>query len=159
MTDKEMSEIFAMLALAYPNAELFKGAKLVPTIKLWAKAAYDVDYWTGQQAAARLMRKSKFPPTIAEFVEEAKIVTLDTEQEIRSQWDFLKLEIRTYGKEDGIRRYRTIPQGESIIRRLGAENLYTTKNGEQVLNYSGFANACKSLMMLQGNRLMIGATK
>lgn len=37
MTHKEMSEIFAVMLLAYPNAEVFKGgiAKLGPTINLW----------------------------------------------------------------------------------------------------------------------------
>lgn len=40
MTHKEMSEIFAVMLLAYPNAEVFKGgiAKLGPTINLWVTA-------------------------------------------------------------------------------------------------------------------------
>lgn len=35
MTHKEMSEIFAVMLLAYPNAEVFKGgiAKLGPTTR------------------------------------------------------------------------------------------------------------------------------
>lgn len=50
MTKKEMSEIFAVLLLAYPNAETFKGGiqKLGPTISLWATCLQDVDFWTGQ---------------------------------------------------------------------------------------------------------------
>ena len=74
MTRAEMTEIFAVLMLAYPNAEMFKAPskqalmeKLAPTITLWATCLADVDFWTGQQAAVRVCRVCKFPPTIAEF--------------------------------------------------------------------------------------------
>lgn len=52
MTHKEMSEIFAVMLLAYPNAEVFKGgiAKLGPTINLWVTCLPEIDFWTGQQA-------------------------------------------------------------------------------------------------------------
>lgn len=160
MTGKEMSEIFAMFALAYPNAEIFKGGdKLIPTIKLWAKTAYDVDFWTGQQAAARLMRRQKFPPTIAEFVEESNIVKMDVEQEIRGQWDRLRLGMKFYGREKGIENFCALPEGKEIIQKLGGtDNLYkTNESGTEVLNYGGFAKACKSLM--QNERKLLGATK
>lgn len=37
MTKKEMTELFGVMLLAWPNAEMFKGgvAKLGPTIELW----------------------------------------------------------------------------------------------------------------------------
>lgn len=37
MTKKEMTELFSVMLLAWPNAEMFKGgvAKLGPTIELW----------------------------------------------------------------------------------------------------------------------------
>lgn len=56
MTGKEMTELFAVMLLAWPNAETFKGgiAKLAPTIKLWVSCTTDVDFWTGQQAVIRL---------------------------------------------------------------------------------------------------------
>lgn len=82
MTRAEMTEIFAVLMLAYPYAEMFKAPgkqavmeKLAPTITLWATCLADVDFWTGQQAAVRVCRVCKFPPTIAEFREQADAVT------------------------------------------------------------------------------------
>ena len=76
MTHKEMSEIFAVMLLAYPNAEVFKGgiAKLGPTINLWVTCLPEIDFWTGQQAVVKLVRECKFPPTIAEFKEKAEKV-------------------------------------------------------------------------------------
>ena len=56
MTGKEMTELFAIMLLAWPNAETFKGGipKLAPTIKLWVSCTANVDFWTGQQAVVRL---------------------------------------------------------------------------------------------------------
>ena len=47
MTHKEMSEIFAVMLLAYPNAEVFKGGitKLGPTINLWVTCVPEIDFW------------------------------------------------------------------------------------------------------------------
>ena len=61
MTHKEMSEIFAVMLLAYPNAEVFKGgiAKLGPTINLWVTCLPEIDFWTGQQAVVKLVRECK----------------------------------------------------------------------------------------------------
>lgn len=79
MTSKEMTELFAVMLLAWPNAETFKGgiAKLAPTIKLWTACTADVDFWTGQQAVMRLCKSCKFPPTIAEFRDQVENVNGD----------------------------------------------------------------------------------
>ena len=72
MTQKEMTELFAIMLLAYPNAEIFKGGiqKLAPTIELWTRCLPEVDYWTGQHAVLKLCRECKYPPTIAAFKEK-----------------------------------------------------------------------------------------
>ncbi|MGN0444213.1 MAG: replicative helicase loader/inhibitor [Acutalibacteraceae bacterium] len=74
MTNKEMSEIFAIWMLAYPSAEMFKGGiqKLAPTVKLWTQCFKDLDFDTAQRAAIRLCKTSAFPPTIAEFEKAIK---------------------------------------------------------------------------------------
>ncbi len=97
MTQKEMTEIFGVLLLAYPNAEVFKGGiqKLAPTINLWCTCLADVDFWTAQQAVIKLCRECKFPPTIAEFKEKADAVTAEVKQQIDSDWNlFLRQPIR-----------------------------------------------------------------
>ena len=67
MTNQEMTELFSVMLLAWPQAEMFKGgiAKLGPTIELWTACTRDIDFWTGQQAVVLLCKTSKFPPTIA----------------------------------------------------------------------------------------------
>lgn len=57
MTRAEVTEIFAVLMMAYPNAEMFKApdkdslkAKLAPTITLWTTCLRDIDFWAAQQA-------------------------------------------------------------------------------------------------------------
>lgn len=93
MTRKETSEIFAVLMLAYPRADMFKGgmAKLGPTIELWTACNVDVDFWTAQQAVIRVCRECKFPPTIAEFREAATAV----KDEIEAKADSVFQAIRT----------------------------------------------------------------
>ena len=94
MTHKEMSEIFAVMLLAYPNAEVFKGgiAKLGPTINLWVTCLPEIDFWTGQQAVVKLVRECKFPPTIAEFKEKAEAVQAEVRARIGRAWDAFKLQ-------------------------------------------------------------------
>ena len=53
MTRAEVTEIFAVLMMAYPNAEMFKApdkdslkAKLAPTITLWTTCLRDIDFRT-----------------------------------------------------------------------------------------------------------------
>ena len=91
MTRKEMSEIFAALLLAYPNAEVFKGGiqKLRPTIELWTAALPEVDYWLGQRALIRVVRECKFPPSIAEFREAAKHEQADADNVCYTAWFLL----------------------------------------------------------------------
>ena len=93
MTRAETTEIFAAFMLAYPHAEMFKAPsrqalmdKLAPVITLWAACLKDVDFWTGQQAAARAIRAHKFPPTIAEFREQAERVRREAEDEARAAY-------------------------------------------------------------------------
>ncbi len=94
MTHKEMSEIFAVMLLAYPNAEVFKGGitKLGPTINLWVTCLPEIDFWTGQQAVVKLVRECKFPPTIAEFKEKAEAVQAEVRAKIDRAWNRIRLE-------------------------------------------------------------------
>ena len=78
MTHKEMSEIFAVMLLAYPNAEVFKGgiAKLGPTINLWVTCLPEIDFWTGQQAVVEVVFNrvlhSAFPDTVHDVLHQGE---------------------------------------------------------------------------------------
>lgn len=95
MTRKEVTELFSVMLLAWPNAEMFKGGvqKLGPTIELWAKCLTDVDFWTGQQALIRLCQVCKFPPTIAEFREQVERVNADIRERTSLDWSRIRLDL------------------------------------------------------------------
>lgn len=93
MNRAEMTELFAALMLAYPNAEMFKAPnqqalmqKLAPTITLWTTCLRDLDPWTAQKAVVKLCQVCKFPPTIAEMREAAEAVTAENLGEIKTAY-------------------------------------------------------------------------
>lgn len=163
MTNKEMTELFAVMLLAWPNAETFKGgiAKLAPTIKLWTSCTADVDFWTGQQAVIRLCQKCKFPPTIAEFREQVDSVNKDIErltnqvrQELRNA-DFM------YGSLSAL--YEGLSPGSftrAVIDAVGGVDALTLPvkslgDGERAMwNWQGIADACRSV--IRGQPALVG---
>lgn len=101
MNRAEITEIFAVLMLAYPNAEMFKApdrealkAKLAPVVTLWTTCLRDIDFWTAQRAVVKVCQGCKFPPTIAEMREAADAVTLETRQEIETAYMMARNEFR-----------------------------------------------------------------
>lgn len=158
MTAKEMSEIFAVMLLAYPNAEIFKGglAKLEPTVNLWVAALPDVDFWTGQQAVMKLVRECKFPPTIAEFKEKADSIKAEKNSLINSRWTMLKLRMDQVGIAEAVEEIPTESRERQVIRLMGGpEKLVVTSehlfgDGRVVpyehYNYDGYKQAWETLL-------------
>ena len=101
MTRAEVTEIFAVLMMAYPNAEMFKApdkdslkAKLAPTITLWTTCLRDIDFWAAQQAVIRVCQTCKFPPTIAEMREAAETVLHEVRSEISNAYLMARSELQ-----------------------------------------------------------------
>ena len=121
MTLKETSEIFSVLMLAYPNAEMFKGGikQLAPTIKVWTQCLNDVDFWTAQQAVIRLCKVCKFPPSIAEFREQVDGVKKEIDSDINNCILYLRMWEREGTLEE---RCADLPDGSilaMVIAQLG----------------------------------------
>ena len=119
MTLKEMTEIFAVMKIAYPNAKMFEGgvASLKPTIELWTSCLADVDFWTGQQALLRMCRECKFQPTIADFREQADAV----KAEIKRLTGEAIHHVRTFSTFRGMdRMYQELPDGNPIRLAIDA---------------------------------------
>lgn len=172
MTHKEMSEIFAVMLLAYPNAEVFKGgvAKLGPTINLWVTALPEIDYWTGCQAVMKLVRECKYPPTIAEFNAKAEAVQSEVKAQIGSAWNRVRLEIDVFEKspqeffamlpeDSGIRRAIEMIGGPDCIV-IKEERTFGDGHKEMVeeYNYSKFVEAYEKVLR-QTNALGGGPRK
>lgn len=106
MTKAEVTQLFAVLALAYPSAELFKAPsqqalmeKLAPTIALWSTCLRDVDFWTGQQAVVKVCQTCKYPPSIAELREAADTVSQETRKEAENAYLDARRIYQLYGRD------------------------------------------------------------
>lgn len=150
MTKKEMSEIFGGMILAWPNAEMFRGGlqKLKPTVELWAACLPEIDYQTGQMVLRELCRKCKFPPTIAEFREEAEALSERIENATITAWLTFKNEMQMTSLKQA---YDELPP-DSLTRRAinsigGPERMIIRGDfGLELYNYDGFIKAFRRLL-------------
>lgn len=163
MTGKEMTELFAVMLLAWPNAETFKGgiAKLAPTIKLWASCTADVDFWTGQQAVKRLCQHCKFPPTIAEFREQTDNVNKDIKKLTDRAFQEIRNADTMYGSLSAF--YADLPPKsftKAVIDTVGGiealTHTWTDSSGKEcaMWNLREIEDACQ--MVIRGRPAMIG---
>ena len=134
MTRAEMTEIFSVFMLAWPNAETFRAsskeeltAKLGPTITLWAACLRDVDYWTAQKATVKLCQTCKYPPSIAEMREAADAVRLETAGEIEAAYRTARNICLLYGRERG---YSLMPdRARKVIDAMGGMDAFAPPEG------------------------------
>jgi len=160
MTQKEMTEIFSLLLLAYPNAEMFKGGvgKLKPTIELWTAALPDVDFQMGKQAVIRFIRASRFPPTIAEFRESVSGVMAEIEGRSMVAWNTLKAMITIMGRSpaEAVADENTPEFVRQVVRYMGGPDKLIRRfpDGTQAYAYYDFLDAYKYVALKQaGNPL------
>lgn len=151
MTAKEMTEIFGVMLLAWPNAETFRGglAKLGPTVKLWTDTTRDIDFWTGQRAVLRLCMESKYPPTIAEFRAAAETVERDIKRAIKRSWQTLTIAAaaRNGDVTDFLQRLpRETPVRAVVTAMGGPDALIVRDEAGRRWNYKGFEAAYIALI-------------
>ena len=128
MTRAEMTEIFSVFMLAWPNAETFRAsskeeltAKLGPTITLWAACLRDVDYWTAQKATVKLCQTCKFLPSIAEMREAAEAVNREVSNQAREAFEYATTICTLHGTEKAF-----APPGEKFYAGHAFMNTYET---------------------------------
>lgn len=129
MTRAEMTEIFSVFMLAWPNAETFRAsskeelaAKLGPTITLWAACLRDVDYWTAQKATVKLCQSCKFQPTIAEMREAVDAVNREITDEAKRAYMDARNACMTFGAE---KAYERLPsRSKKVIDAMGGMEVF-----------------------------------
>lgn len=101
MTKQEAIQLLALIKVAYPTAyrDMDQTSK-VATVNMWAGSFPDVPYPIMEQAFNHFRMASKFPPTVAEMVDELK--------HIHYQATECALLSRTMGDDDSVARYRAI---------------------------------------------------
>lgn len=148
VTKQEMTEIFSVMLLAWPNAEMFKGgvAKLGPTIELWTACLSDVDFWLGKQAVIRLCRECKFPPSIAEFKRQAESVNNDIQARINRAWN--RMQISLLSEESLDEWYQSLdPRNDikAVVDALGGVGKCAA-GSKKGWSYNEFRDMYKKLM-------------
>lgn len=129
MTRAEMTEIFSVFMLAWPNAETFRAsskeeltAKLGPIITLWAACLRDVDYWTAQKATVKLCQSCKFQPTIAEMREAVDAVNREITDEAKRAYMDARNACMTFGTE---KAYERLPaRSKKVIDAMGGMDAF-----------------------------------
>lgn len=119
MTRTQMTELFAVMSLAWPQAEMFRGGleNLGPTITLWAKCTADVDFRIGQIAVFQLCQSSKFPPTIAEFRQVVEKTVQELEKQAFERWNMFLL----WGREEFCRVMHQDDASLMVLKRIGPD--------------------------------------
>ena len=160
-----MTEIFAVLMLAYPNAEMFRASskqelteKLAPTITLWATCLRDLDFWMAQKAVVRLCRTCKFPPTIAEMQEAAEAVRRDTAEEIRGAYltarNAVQLGLEMGGTLEEVYK-DLLPRSMKVIDAMGGMERFAPPDAA-MFNMDGFEQTYERLLRQNPIGLPVG---
>ena len=101
MTKQEAIKLLALIKVAYPTAykDMDQASKQA-TVNMWAGSFSDVPYPIMEQAFNHFRMVSKFPPTVAEMVEELKHIHY---QALENAMIFKALE-----NDEEVERYRVI---------------------------------------------------
>lgn len=155
MNRAEVTELFAVLMLAYPNAEMFKApdkeslkAKLAPTITLWATCLRDVDFWAGQKAVIRVCQTCKYPPTIAEMRDAAEAELHEMKSEISNAYmmarNYIQVEESLGGTAADVLGHLPV-RTVKVIEAMGGMDAFAPPDGKGY-NMAGFEQTYEALL-------------
>ena len=121
MNKTEATKLLALIKIAYPTAYRdMDDASKRATVMMWQMSFPDVPYPIMEQAFNHFRMVSKFPPTVAEMVEELK--------NIHFQATECALIQQSLGNDEGVKQYRAIMQFTSRYKddsHLGGLNIQT----------------------------------
>ena len=111
MTKQEAAKLLSLIKLSYPTAyrDIDKETANA-TVMMWASSFPDVPYVIMEQAFNHFRMVSKFPPTVAEMVEELK--------HIHYQATELALVNKSFGNEAEVRQFQAIMEVTSRYKNL-----------------------------------------
>lgn len=101
MNKQEAIQLLALIKVAYPTAyrDMDQASK-VATVNMWEGSFPDVPYPIMEQAFNHFRMASKFPPTVADIVDELKNIHFRATE--------CALISRTMGDDDAVMRYKAI---------------------------------------------------
>ena len=111
MNKQEAVKLLALIKVAYPTAYRdMDDASKKATVNMWASSFPEVPYGIMEQAFNHFRMVSKFPPTVAEMVEELK--------KIHYQATEYAMVCAQVGNEADARQYRAIMECTSRYRDM-----------------------------------------
>lgn len=101
MNKQEATQLLALIKVAYPTAyrDMDQASKQA-TVNMWAGSFPDVPYPIMEQAFNHFRMVSKFPPTVAEMVEELRQIHFHATE--------CALVQKTLGNDEEVDKYRAI---------------------------------------------------
>lgn len=111
MNKQEAVKLLALIKVAYPTAyrDMDEASKRA-TVNMWASSFPEVPYGIMEQAFNHFRMVSKFPPTVAEMVEELK--------QIHCQATEYALVCSSMGNDADARQYRAIMDATSRYKDM-----------------------------------------
>ena len=101
MNKQEATQLLALIKLSYPQAyRATDDASNKATVNMWAMSFPDVPYPIMEQALNHFRMVSKYPPTVAEMVEELKHLHYRATEGA--------LIAKTLGNQDLVKQYRMV---------------------------------------------------
>ena len=123
MTLEESAKLLAMIKLAYPNS--YKGIDnetTLATVNMWHRAFKDTPYSIIEIALDHFVKGSKFPPTIADMIEELRNIHSEA-----------TVNVLTLG--DGNER--------KVYQYIMAHTAQYTERNDAIIQYGNIANLLK----------------
>lgn len=125
MKPSEVTTIVAMLAAAYPAARMNEA-----TVDVYELMLGDLDYQVARDAIARIIRTSKFLPTVAEILEAAATEAVGETRNALQAWGDVMQAIRRVGQY-GLPKFKD-PLVAECVKSLGWRYLCTADVPESV---------------------------
>ena len=140
MNKHEAVRLLALIKVAYPTAyrDMDEASKKA-TVNMWYMSFADVPYPIMEQAFSHFRMVSKFPPTVAEMVEELKWIYFQATEDALVQ--------KAMGNEEAVRQYSAIM--DITARYKDASNL----GGLNIGSLQGLLNGGEYNAGTSGNRL------
>lgn len=134
MNKRQVAEIFSLWALNWPSNEMFQGGQAIldARISLFASRLSKVDNFYGKKAAIRAIDTRRFPPNIAEFLEDVAAVEAEIENRCSAEWDALRYAQRIKyitGKTDAQIYSDLSPVARLCIDAMGGLGVLASRTG------------------------------
>jgi len=148
MTREKTAEIIGLFSLTYPYSDLFKAesaeelkCKQDALINIWASALPDVDDGIAGLAAQMCLRKCKFLPTIAEFLETADELESKQDSEALTAYLEARSALESY-PEDKARKMMG-PRAWTTIQAMGGLDAFVR---ETSYDLEGFKRTYRGIL-------------